>query len=338
MKRGLLNLLVFAAAFLAVRGVISERTPERMKLAWLEAQKDEVDALFIGSSRVFRQIDPARFDARMAAAGRPLRSLNMGMQGMRFPETAYLVERILEMEPGRLEYLFLELSEFETDIEEENRLTERLVYWHSWPVTWQLCRTVAAQDLPFGEKLARIEGHLVHWGHRFGNLGNGDEALRGLAGSDEADFEGRRTLGPDGNGYRSLSIERTANFLERRRLFLEDLDQLRRARETLLAPDGDEPADAALVPVLERLNALCAARGVTPVYLVLPVIEKQTPLVRLHDAGLAPLLIRFDQPDAWPAFYQPRNRFDIHHLNAQGAALMTDALADELLRLVRAPG
>ncbi len=337
MLRGLLHVLLFLAAFLATRGAVERLAPERMKVAWLAAQEEPVDAVFIGSSRVYRQLDPARFDARLAAQGQPMRSLNLGMQGMRFPETLYLAERFLERKPPGMRYLFLELSEYETAIEEENRLSERTVYWHSWPVTALLLRALASEELPVAEKLARLEMHLVHWGHRFGNLGHGDEALRQLFSDGPEDFEGRRTLGPAGDGYRSLSIERGANFAERRRLFLADLEKFRDAKRALLAPEAEVPADPALAPALERINRLAAEQEVTVVYLILPVIEKQTALARLREAGQAPLLLRFDDPAAWPELYQARYRFDIHHLDQRGAGILSEALADEFLRLLEAP-
>lgn len=333
MLRALLNLILFLAAFLAVRGWIEDTAPERMKVAWLDAQEEPVAAVFIGSSRVYRQLDPARFDARMAAGGAPMRSLNLGMQGMRFAEGAYLAERVLQMELPGLRYLVLELSELETSIEEDNQLTERLVYWHSWPATWPLLRAAAAEALPLPERLARIELHLIHWGHRFGNLGQGEAVLHELTREKPEDFSGRRTLGPDGNGYRSLSIEKGPNFQARRRLFLEDLAKFHRAKEELMEPEDEVPADPALTPVLERLNRLCAERGVTPVYVILPVIHKQSALRKLGESGAAPALLRFDDPEAWPAFYQVKHRFDIHHLNARGAGLLTDALADAVLEL-----
>lgn len=333
MPRVLLHLLLFAGAFAATARGLAELAPERMKVAWLERQKDEVDAIFVGSSRVYREIDPARFDAACAAAGRPLRSLNLGMQGMRFPETLDLAERILTMEPARLRYLFLELAPFETAIEPENRLTERVVSWHSWPVSWRLILASLAEDLPWSERLDRAADHLLHWAHRAGNLGRGFAILETLSGTAAEDFEGRHTLGPAGDGFRALDDEQGGNFRERRRLFLEDLEGFRAAQEVLLAPDGPEPADPLLAPVLARLAAACAARGVRPIYLILPVIEKQTALRRLHDAGFAPDLIAFDDPAAWPDFYRVRYRYDIHHLNAEGAALLTGALAAATLRL-----
>ncbi len=332
MLRALLPVLLFAAGFLAVRAAVERLAPERMKLAWALQQEQPVDTVFIGSSRVYRQLDPARFDARMAAAGRPGRSLNLGMQGMRFPETAYLAERLLREPPPGLRRLFLELSSFETALEEENRLTERTVYWHSWPVTAQLLRAVAASGLPPAEKLRRAEMHLVHWAHRFGNLGRGPAAWSVLAEGAEQDFEERRTLGPAGDGFRSLDSERGPNFAERRRLFLADLEKFRGFKQAL-GQDDAAPPEAAILPALRRLDALAREAGVELVLMVLPVVEREPGLARLGETGLAPRLLRFDDPAAWPDFYLARNRFDMHHLDGRGAALLSEALADELLRL-----
>ncbi|RMH04051.1 MAG: hypothetical protein D6702_04275 [Planctomycetota bacterium] len=331
--RALPALALFLAAFLAVRAAVADRLPERLKVEYLAARADRTEVVFIGSSRVWREIDPEVFDARCAAAGRPLRSLNLGMQGMRFPETVALARRALALPGSRLRWLVLELSPYETAIEPDNRLTARVVSWHDTRTTLELVEAVLRQELPIGEKLSRIGDHLLHWGYRTGNIGRGPEALERLLHPAPPDFAGRRALGPAGNGFLPLDLERGANFQARRRLFLEDLPRFQEARDTLRGPDPpDAVPDPILDRVLHRLQARCAERGVGLVLVILPVIERRPELHALAAAAPGRILIRFDDPDAWPEFYRARNRFDIHHLNAAGARLLSEALADEFLR------
>src|SRR5262245_42385136 len=53
-----------------------------------------VDIVFVGSSRVEADVDPRLVDAELFAAGRPLRSYNLGVPALTFVEEARLVERL----------------------------------------------------------------------------------------------------------------------------------------------------------------------------------------------------------------------------------------------------
>ena len=70
------------------------------KLAYFARHKDEYDAVFVGSSRVYRQIAPGVFDRQVAAStGRAMRSFNLGAPSMFLPESLYVIDRILAQRP-----------------------------------------------------------------------------------------------------------------------------------------------------------------------------------------------------------------------------------------------
>ena len=101
------------------------------KLAYFARHKNEFDAVFVGSSRVYRQISPGVFDAQVTAAtGRPMRSFNLGAPSMFLPESLFVIDRILAQRPARLRWMFIELDDPKPRLEEHAGLVRREVYWH----------------------------------------------------------------------------------------------------------------------------------------------------------------------------------------------------------------
>ncbi|MES2570644.1 MAG: hypothetical protein V4710_11400, partial [Verrucomicrobiota bacterium] len=87
-----LNICLALTMFVIVCRVINGLLPRQPvpivseKLAYFARHRDEYDTLFIGSSRVYRQIDPALFDQVTREAGVPTRSFNLGIDSMFSPE------------------------------------------------------------------------------------------------------------------------------------------------------------------------------------------------------------------------------------------------------------
>ena len=137
--RALTNTAIGATAFLltcvGLRAILP--FPEidggvSQKFRFFAAHKDEFDTLFIGSSRVYFQISPAIFDRVTRESGMPTHSFNFGIGGMYLPETAYLLEQILNLKPRNLRWVFIEYDEVQTKWSPENQTSRRALYWADW--------------------------------------------------------------------------------------------------------------------------------------------------------------------------------------------------------------
>src|SRR5688572_27502291 len=93
------NILIFVLALALMAWGIGKITPPphisivSAKVQWLQEHGDEYDVIFLGSSRTFRQIVPELFDRLMAAASHPVKTFNLGVDGMRPPEDTYVLEQ-----------------------------------------------------------------------------------------------------------------------------------------------------------------------------------------------------------------------------------------------------
>jgi len=76
-----------------------------------------------------------------------------------------------------------------------------------------------------------------------------------------------------------------------------------------------------------------AQAGVQIAWLLHPGVEREPGWRQLAKQGTIAHLLRFDEPETWPALYRPENRFDLHHLNAKGAEIFSEELAQKFLPL-----
>ena len=73
----------------------------------LEAEKDQIQLLFLGPSHMMTDIDPRVFDARMAALGTPMRSYNYSVESLMVSERDYLLEALRRIRPPGLRFVLV---------------------------------------------------------------------------------------------------------------------------------------------------------------------------------------------------------------------------------------
>lgn len=293
------------------------------KLAQLAAEKPGCNALFFGSSKIYSGLIPELFDARMHERGVPFRSFNLGVDGMGFPESAYLCEQALRLRRGEVWCVFVELAGLRTTIPAGQRGTQRQVYWHDARRTLAVCRQILRRDpaardrLPATEARELLGTHLGLWARRFVNLGNGAQPLTdALSGASPAAPAGRDAFDPNTRGYLPISTQLSGAALEEYRRGLEKFSGPRKA--------PDPGYETALRDFARRVRA----HGATAFFIVAP---NPTPSrVFFNAAEEAPAVFAFDNPAQFPALYEPGSRGDAVHLNDAGARAWTELLAERV--------
>lgn len=335
--------LLCAAAFVAVALLVRRTAPhgsglERMdvKLDAFERRKDEFSLVFLGSSRTMRGFVPELFDARVAEHGLELRSFNLGVPGARVTEMIYLLERLRELRPAKLRYVFVDPEDFEQIHDTRNVLAQSGIIWHDPATTWLLTRHML--DTGFGG--ARRNAILFdHWRACAFNALNVGRTARWVNAA-----LGRRvdpgfvadSLGERGDGHTALFDEQDT-LAKRRRRF----ERGRAEYETLVERYSEQrpppgPAPAQFAELVERIQTLVRELGATPVFVIQPALSWQWDLIKLAEAGQVELLLRYDDPALHPELFAHEQRFDSRHLNDDGAALFTRRLADDFAPWARA--
>ena len=306
-----------------------------VKWEYFAAHKDEFDAVWIGSSLVLRDVDVHAIDAGLGAAGLPLRSFNFGVGGMGTYEQDFLLHRVLELEPARLRYVFLEggpvgLGTHPRHIFQSpgDTNTIRSAFWHDRVQTRKVLGQV--RRLPVG-LLAKLDlgfTHLRLFGRKLASYGMGPEIPRGL--------EGPPTPGPmlnEDRGFRPYPEPHGADFAEPG------------ASEAFAALVAEIPAvhgrDLELGELHTAVHAAqyeaVAQRGARLIYVNLPASIGTPERPFLHRAGVIEALIDFNRPLEYPELFAFEHRWDKDHLNRAGVALITPLMIERLVALI-APG
>lgn len=341
LRQGLLFLAGFSAVAAAVRTLVPwpEEYGLRAKFEFFAEHRDEFDALYIGSSRVFRAFDPTVFDAELAANGVALRSFNFGVGGMRGFEQDYLLRRVLELDPARLEWVFLEGGEWDPEFDYSfNAFSWRSVFWHSPRETLGVLATLWRGSGPVRHRLELAHQHLLLALHRFSSYGQGREVLKNLLGESAADRRGRSLSHEalaSGRGFESAEELAAESGLTRDEIWT-DPDNYRRRIEVLAGRSGERaPLDELPLFVQRRQLRLAREHGIELIYVLPPGLEPSPVRRSLHDAGEIPTLFDFNLADSLPQLFDMDHRFDPRHLNRRGAQEFSRAMAREFVRHLR---
>ena len=343
--RSALSWLCAFLAFALVCAGVSRFFPQKvsgisLKEERFREQRKRIDILFVGSSRVFHGISPQVFDRTLHAAGRPWHSYNAGVDGMNPAEEFALVRRILAMHPPRLKYIFFE---FQSDPGagtpiRDDLVRERDVYWRDWDSVLAGFRKFAlglSSPLAssYGDPLSL--GRLMYfgpllsadfrlWVRNVTHFGDGFSIIRRAFGS-RADEASEVDMPRSWNGFFPMSQAMTGKILWEYRKSFQDL----KANPVKRLPDPTMRSQ------LNRFARLMAARHIQVVLLLPPAV-----IGNPGDEINAPpgsMLLAYDNLDRYPQFYAEENRLDREHLNARGADLFSQELAEDFLRALDSP-
>jgi hypothetical protein len=313
------------------------------KFRFFAAHKDEFDTLFIGSSRVYFQISPAIFDRVTLEGGKPTHSFNFGIGGMYLPESAYLLEQILNLKPRKLKWVFIEYDEMQPYSSPENKTSRRALYWADWERTSLVLRKLADAgtdalwllnlkklwDIVLRRKdeadtFKHVIFHTAQFEKNFTNVGRAPDILNFLSRRD-GDRRDANYLGAAADGYVARPGEMSAN---RVTAYQSALGLGMRAKTTtFLSPYTVE----AYRQCAQKIRAI----GAAPIFLVTPSL-KQLNIAYQGDAQPpGGIVMAFNDPQGYPNLYASSARRDREHLTKSGADEFTRVVATNFLQLVR---
>jgi len=335
--RSLLNCGVFAAGLIG--GCLLTHTvapfpnvPDvSTKLAWLKAHRDDYDTLFIGSSRVRRQISPTLFDQQMKALGIETHSFNLGIDAMTFPELPYVLDLVLETKPERLKRVIIDLNPLRHRLlnPASGEPTLRDVYWHDFSRTAQVCESILRHsrrdDVSPTERISQLALHCSMMLQNFSNIGRGSAWPR---------FEGKRRAKtpPATVAHAGFSPVDDLMSPESAVAYTEKLAEM-----TALPQRVPAAHDPVLERELQRLTQKLERAGAKVFFFVGPTVSPNRPYIPSPAADAHPVTLAFDDPVKFPILYEPRHRYDLQHLNAAGANHFTELLAKRIAGYLTKP-
>jgi hypothetical protein len=345
---GVTNSVIGVTAFLitciGVRGILPFPKIDggvSQKFRFFAAHKDEFDTLFIGSSRIYFQISPAVFDRVTRESGMPTRSFNFGIGGMYLPETAYLLEQILNLKPRNLKWVFIEYDELQTKWSPENQTSRRALYWADWKrVSLLLRKLTEAGTAPFwlpnpgrlrdimlrqnGEKNTRslLTFYVTQFERNYTNVSRAADVLGHFLG----DTKERRAsyLGAASDGY----VTRPGRTSPSQAAAYE------RALAAAMAQSGNRSLSPYAVEAYRQCAQEVRNIGAAPIFLITPSMTQIN--IATESTGAPGVVMAFNNPGTYPSLYRSSARRDGQHLTKSGAEEFTRIVAANFVSLARA--
>lgn len=323
--------IAFVAGFAIASAALARLVPPIPagggKLDWFRTHGDPFDTVILGSSRTARQVVPSAFDAESAAAGRPLRSFNLGLPGMWPPEDGYALERALSRRRAPLKYVIAECNAVRLGIPPKDRETMRAVHWHDAArlrVLWRRAFAAAASPAEgsHAEPPHRIEAlaeHARHFAWNATRIGRGAELARERLAPER---RAGAAVGPAGDGY---APRRAGPPLDGAELAAYENELAAALRKGPRLVYGDTESQAELL----RKRALAERHGGRLVLVAPPVAGSV--FAPQPASGIA--FLDFSDPTLYPELFAPEHRKDAGHLNNRGAELYSRLLARRIAAL-----
>lgn len=312
------------------------------KLRHFARHKDHYNTLFIGSSRTYRHVMPDLFDRTMAKEGYEINSFNLGIPALQLPEAHFYLNKIIEMEPTNLEWVFVEYLDGFT-VRTENLSTTREIYWHRPKFTLFVTQAILVSDYNPLLKSKAIYSHFIPTLYQITNVGKASIILQKflLVDNREKLIDPISPVGPFEDGFLSLEEERKTQdyYQKRHQNFLDNIqsykDQVNSLETQTVPLETTKPHKAF---VLDEMVESIEAIGATPLFLLAPSLDKQPDLIRAHSEGYVPTLFLFNDPTKFPNLYDASRRFDRDHLNDEGSREYTQLLAQQFVEYLAQKG
>lgn len=328
MLRGTLCSALFLTTFIGACAGLKFAMPERddipvvsEKLNDLAKHGKEVDTLFVGSSRVYRQVDPALFDERMKELGRATHSYNLAADGMNFPETFYMLDRAAKMTP-HLKLVVLEAGSMQhVDNPIFGEESTRSIYWRDWLRTWMIAKSIWRNPARDAEPTKAWIGKLWHqfelMALNLSNLGHGAERLERLLNPKNVE----NALLESDRGYAPIQRQ-----MSKTNLFVF------RERMKTKRPPGVLPlrVDPVLREQLDEFVSALRERGIDTCFVYCPAFRRDRPEVPSRNVPRPAPVLDFDNPTTFPDLFREEHYYDAVHLNQTGSSLFTRSLAESV--------
>lgn len=330
MKKFLKGLLTFLLVFIAIRIIILVCLPYPWGNPWFSAKirymkKENIkpEMVFMGSSRVYRQIDPALYDSLARASGKgDLNSFNLGAPATFPPQTYYLLEHYLHSGlASGTKYLILEIEDI---LPLGNRHQERTSYWIQPKYLWMVLKsTLQRRDLKPMGKAKIIGGYLEASAERIFGLGHFRSEIK------EPDYYDPIYVGPNKDGFLPLDKDYK---LQQREGFQERLNKIepevikKRFQNAMTALPNQKSLDKVHLDYLKKMIAQIKQRNIK-VFLLIPPRNVNSYILRFAHELAADCKILDLSKNA--DYYNPLFSFDNGHLNQRGANEFTKELFEK---------
>lgn len=310
------------------------------KLDFLKSDSEiNYDTFFVGSSRIYRQLNPIVFDSIVPN----VRSFNLGYAATFNPETYYLLDGFLNDDQFAVKNLFIELQPI-IRISKVNNHTRRMKYFVSPKIFGLLSKHfLSSPNYSIRVKIKTIKAYFISLIENLFNVGLLKDNYNYF--NRLADFQSKGEyyrLGTQKRGFLSLEkqleLYPNKHLKERKIEFEKDNSVAEERKMQLLSTienDAFQKLNKSHLNYINRLLELGDKKNIKIIFVLPPKMSNSSfkQIFPIFKEIPSPNKINLADPRVFPDFYRVENSFDVGHLNDVGSNLFTKALSVKFLEI-----
>lgn len=309
------------------------------KLNSFLAHKDEIDILFIGTSRTFRQMNTPLMERELIQCGGPT-LFNMGIPNLTYAEFKYVLDHVKASKPTNLKMLVIgePMTALRPNI--KRLATDRVRFFSDIKGTQNRLENITSYQEPITKKVARFALAIAGFIYEQSNIGHLSRFIFPELYSANSDAHAETKDMPKDwmsphRGYYALQKPGQINeFIQsQHEKFLSNIDQFAQLLETqksnnaTLSTKPNKTRTALYKNMFKEIEEQGWQHA-----LYLPPLPK-----RIHENATIEsaikdqtLLLYYNNPQNHPEFWQSGQWFDEAHLNDKASALLSQKIVKRL--------
>lgn len=315
------------------------------KVDYLCAHHDDYNVLLVGTSMLYRAIDPALLKQVAQRNGCDVRAFNLGISQLRLTELRYIKNQLPVEVIG--DYDLIVLSPLATSgIKVENWPSNRVQHFSDWEGyksslidLWEYPET-KTRSLYYS---ALLSGSFIYRQLGIGRLTNRLQGWPGsLSDSTTGDvFDGSAIVDLSRDGFVPLDDEPHEYFKIRRQKILNNGDHFENLKTS--GPDiahFEGPRAERAWRRYQRSMEYFADLNAPILMFLLPMVGRSTQDQALadHAKSLEMPLLNYNRIDHYPSFFDRSKWFDFRHTNQAGATAVTEQLGNDICSFMKHQG
>lgn len=288
---------------------------------------ENFNSIIVGSSRLYRNLDPTILDTTLAEY--QLRTYNLACPATFNPEAYIILERLLsEIPEGKIKYAFVELQELDL-IAPENIYTKKYYWLEAESVKYIFAYTANSQ-------INYLMKGYIYTSYAAAYL------FQQIEFSSISKLINRNTpdslyLGRHGNGY--FTIEEHAKSLpEGNKYQQRHLDLLKNPKKLAERAQTPTPStentnlqsNSYHLQYLSQLISIANKKGVQVIFIVSPKLEISQELIDTYSQLPMENTIPIEKYCYLPEYHQISYNFDVGHLNRDGSTFFSSAIGSAM--------
>ena len=317
------------------------------KVDFLVENHDRYNVLIVGTSMIYRAIDPVILQRVAADQGCDVRAFNLGVSKLRLTELRHIRDRLTADMIGNYDLIVLSPMAA-SGITVANWPSSRVQYFSDWEGyktslidLWELPGTKRIPRFAYYSLL--LTGSFAYRQLGIGRLVNSFDGWPGAAADNNTGdvFDGGAILDFSRHGFVALDDEPHEQFKRRQDGMINHVGEFERLKTS--NPDIAQFQGASAERAWRRYQRSMDyfAKFDVPILMLLPPMAAR----RNQDKALADYvsaqgmpLVNYNQIDRYPELFENENWFDYYHTSKAGAVATTELLGNDICSFVNNKG